>query len=386
MNAWRIVLWGGLVVVLLVFLWMVRGVLPPFLLALIIAALLEPVVRRLRRTGVSRPLAVIAVLTVFFAILGGLIVASSITISQQFSDAKTQLTTQFENIATANPDQALASIDTWLDKNKKTLEAMRLPTTRQELVAKYVDPNRKQIEKQAQGFVTGGVFSVINFAGQLFMFLLVPVFVFGLLIDLENMRKSFARFIPPSIRGGALSMLGDMGEVFQNYLRGLVVTILLYTAMMGTLLGVMGAPYFVVLALVSGILYLIPVIGGIVSSTVVFLVIGLSGQTHGTMFGAANSWLFALYTVGVLFVFGFAYDSLVNPRIVGKAVKLNPVLSAFVVFSAGALFGLPGMLLAYPVAGAIKVVLDRLVRFTGSTEGRIRLSAVPLRHRQIAEA
>src|SRR5205085_2332442 len=116
---------------------------------------------------------------------------------------------------------------------------------------------------------------------QAFMFLLVPVFVFGLLIDLESMRKSFARFIPPSIRASTLSMLGDMGIVFQSYLRGLVTTVFLYTVMMGAILGGVGETYFIILAIIAGILYLIPVIGGIVSTIVIFLVIGFSGQIQG---------------------------------------------------------------------------------------------------------
>ena len=382
MNAWRIVLWVILVLLLVLFLCMVREVLPPFILALVIAALLEPVIRRLRKVGISRPLAVFAVLFAFFGIVVGVVSVSAVQIRQQYDSAQKQITAQFNNIATGNPDEALASIDQFLEKNKSTLTALRLPLTRPELVAKYVEPNRKELEKKTQAFLSGGFFNILSFVGQAFMFLLVPVFVFGLLIDLESMRKSFARFIPPTIRGGTLSMLSDMGGVFQNYLRGLVVTILLYTLMMGSIMGIVGAPYFIILALVAGTLYLIPVIGGIVSSIVIFIVIGLSGQMRGNLFAAENSWMFALYVVGIMFVFGFAYDSVVNPRIVGKAVKLNPVLSAFVVFSAGALFGLPGMLLAYPVAGAIKVVLDRLVKFTGSTEGKVKLSAVPLRHRQ----
>lgn len=383
MNAWRIVLWVALVLLLLGFFWLVRGVLPPFVLSLVIAALLEPLIRKLRKAGVSRPLAVIAVLVLFFGSVGALVSVSAVQIRQQYDAAQTQITAQVNNIATGNPDEVLSSIDTYLEKNKATLTALRLPLTRQEIVAKYIDPNRKEFEKKAQSFVSGGFFSILSFASQAFMFLLVPVFVFGLLIDLESMRKSFARFIPPTIRGGTLSMLGDMGGVFQNYLRGLVVTILLYTLLMGTVLGIIGAPYFIVLALIAGTLYLIPVIGGILSSVVIFVAVGLSGQTKGLLFTTDNSWMFAVYTVAILFVFGFIYDSVVNPRIVGKAVKLNPVLSAFVVFSAGALFGLPGMLLAYPVAGAIKVVLDRLVKFTGSTEDRIKLQAVPLRHRQV---
>lgn len=382
MNAWRISLWVGIVILILGFLFLVRGVLPPFILALVIAALLEPVVKRLRKLGVSRPLAVVAVLLGFFGAVAGLGLAAAPYLSQQYTQAKTQVQNLYEKVAATNPDEAMGSIDDFLAKNKKLLEQVQLPTTRQELVAKYIDPNRDQIQKQAEVFLTGGVSSILSIAGQIFMFLLTPVFVFGLLIDLESLRIGAARFIPPTIRAGTLSMIGDIGGVFQGYLRGLVTTVVLYTAMMMAILGVTGAPYFIVLALVTGMLYLIPVVGGIISTVVVFVVIGLSGQTHGWIYPhAGSSWGFAFQVVATMFVFGFIYDSVVNPRIVGKAVKLNPVLSAFVVFSAAALFGLPGMLFAYPVAGAIKVIFSRVLKFTSSTETVIQLPAVPLRHR-----
>ena len=382
MNAWRISLWVGVVLLILGFLFLVRGVLPPFILALVIAALLEPLVKRLRKMGVSRPLAVFAVLLGFFGAVAGIIVASAPYLSQQYTQAKNQVQTIYDKVAATNPDEAMGSIDDYLAKNKKILEQLQLPTTRQGLVEKYVDPNREQIQLQTQKFLTGGVGSIFAIAGQVFMFLLTPVFVFGLLIDLESIRIGAARFIPPSIRAGTLSMFGDIGGVFQAYLRGLVTTVTLYTVMMMTVLGLTGAPYFIVLALITGILYLIPIVGGIVSSVVVFVVVGLSGQTHGLVFPPAdNSWMFAIQVVVTMFVFGFTYDSVINPRIVGQAVKLNPVLSAFVVFSAAALFGLPGMLFAYPVAGAIKVIMARVLKFTSSSEASIKLPAVPLRHR-----
>lgn len=367
------------------FLWLVRGVLPPFLLSLVIVALLEPLVRKLGKLGLSRPIAVIVSLLLFFGLVGGLIGGSAVSIANQTHGVQEQIGKQIENIANSNPDQVWTSVDEFLKKNEKTLTQLRLPLTRQEIFSKYIEPNQKQIEQQAQKFLTGGVSGILNFAGQAFVFLLVPVFVFGLLMDLPNLRRAVARFIPPTIRGSTLTMVSDIGNVFEAYLRGLVTTIVLYTLVMGTVLGVIGEWYFIILALVAGVLYLIPVIGGIVSSVVIFLVIGFSGQTKGNLFQTDSSWGFALITVGAMFVVGFLYDSLVNPRIVGKAVKLNPVVSAFVVFSAAALFGLPGMVLAYPIAGAIKVILDRLVKFTGSTEGLVKLPSIPLRHRLTTE-
>jgi predicted PurR-regulated permease PerM len=62
-------------------------------------------------------------------------------------------------------------------------------------------------------------------------------------------------------------------------------------------------------------------------------------------------------------------------------VGLNPVVSMFVILAGGALFGLPGMLLAFPMAGAVKVVLDRVMKFTLTPGDELKLPAIPLRHR-----
>ena len=63
------------------------------------------------------------------------------------------------------------------------------------------------------------------------------------------------------------------------------------------------------------------------------------------------------------------------------AVGLDPIVSMFVIFSGGALFGLPGMIIAFPLAGSVKVVLDRLIRVTSGTSEAVRLPSTPLRHR-----
>jgi predicted PurR-regulated permease PerM len=53
----------------------------------------------------------------------------------------------------------------------------------------------------------------------------------------------------------------------------------------------------------------------------------------------------------------------------------------FVIFSGGALFGLIGMIIAFPLAGAVKVILERLLRVTSVQAETLALPMVPLRHR-----
>jgi predicted PurR-regulated permease PerM len=99
-----------------------------------------------------------------------------------------------------------------------------------------------------------------------------------------------------------------------------------------------------------------------------------------------TSWIFAFVTILIFLVCSSIFDQLIYPRLVGRSVGLHPVVSMFVIFSGGALFGLMGMIIAFPLAGAIKVILERLIRITSAESVYdLRLPAVPLRHRTASE-
>jgi predicted PurR-regulated permease PerM len=151
---------------------------------------------------------------------------------------------------------------------------------------------------------------------------------------------------------------------------------------MSIVLALIGAPYSILLGVIFGALYLVPYLNVLISGTILVIVTGLTGQDSGLIIHANSSWGFAVMLLLVYMACHFTYDSLVYPRVVGKAVGLDPVVSMFVIFSGGALFGLVGMIIAFPLAGSVKVILDRLIRVTSASQDALRLPSVPLRHRK----
>lgn len=403
MEKWRIALWAAIVVAALAFLWAVRSILLPFALAWIIAVMLEPVVRWMRLRGMSRGFSVTSITLVFFLVLGALAVYATPKITGQFGELQKSIQRLTETIAAENqnenhfvrwnpairaqPAGPIANVDKALEWAAPTLERAGLPTTRRQIVDQYISPQRDAIAKGIANFFNGFFKLLIGAASQLFILIFLPIFVFMLLLDMETIKVKSANWIPPSIRAGTLSMIEDISEVFKSYLRGVLINVLLFTTVMGLLFAALGLPYFLLLAVLAGTLYLIPVIGGFISAPSIFLIVGFSGATPYWMPTIDSSWVFAAIAMGVFVVVSTAYDMIVTPRTVGKAVGLHPLVSMFVVFSGGALFGLPGMILAYPLAGSIKVTLSRLMRLTNAptlTE-EIRLPSVPVRHREAAE-
>lgn len=393
------ILWAVLVVAALSFLYMVRGILLPFVLAFLISALLEPLVSKLVNKGWPRWAAIGSMIGAFVVVTGGALVVILPQIGQQVGSLKDRVEILVSELAKPDPNDnffvswnpvAQASqrseenqIDKVLTQQQSLLDKVGLPHRTKDYVHQYVEPRRNQVGQIVQGFFTGFFGIASGLASQFFLLLFTPLLVWLILMDMESLAKRGQNLIPPSIRGTTVRILNEIYQVFTNYLRGVATAILGYMVTMSIVLTIAGVPYAIVLGVLAGVIYLIPYLGGAISMLLIFTVTGLGTKSGAWYISAPSPWVFAFIVLVPFFVAHIVYDSVVFPRLVGKSVGLNPVLSMFVIFSGGALFGLAGMLVAFPLAGAVKVVLDRLLDATMKTQDSLNLPAIPIRHRGV---
>ncbi len=400
MMGWRMLLWAVLVVAAFGFLYLVRGVLLPFAVAFIISAVLDPSIRKLQKRGFSRIVAVAAVFLAFLLVVGlaGFLIGPKIVRQVGVLQKKvTQVTATIADVNTrsnfyvrwnpvvqAKQGSKLDTLDKILAEHRPTLERFGLPSTRRGLYQKFIEPRREQIVDGIQsGFNTMFGF-LTNLLGQLFFVVLVPLLVFLMLMDFDTIKRTGPRWIPPSIRAHTLAVLSDIGNVFMSYLRGVTLMVLLYMVVSGLLLWVCNVPYAILLGMLFGVLYLIPYLGNAVSMLIMFLLLGFSKVQGPILLGdvVGSSWTWAVIATLLFLVMGTAFDNLIYPRVVGRSVGLNPTVSLFVILCGGALFGFVGMLIAFPLAGSVKIILDRLIAVTNSSRtDALSLPPVPLRHR-----
>jgi predicted PurR-regulated permease PerM len=401
MPGWRIVLWSAVVLAAIGFLYLVRGVLFPFAVALTIAAVLEPTIQKLGKRGMKRGPAVALVLLGFFGAitLAGYLAAptvvrqvSSVSVrAQEFTRSIVQ-ESESDNfylrwspsVAAQRQTSPSGEIDRILAQYGSTLEQFGLPSTRRGLIEQYVDKNRTTIAKAVQGIFDSFFGALAGLFSQLAVVGLIPLIVMFFLMEMEAIRKRGSSWIPPSILPGARSLANDVAGVFFNYLRGISLLILYFGIVQTTLLTLMGLPYSVLFGILFASFYLIPIVGNLFSSLCIWLIIGFSGVSGNAVFSVGNPWAYGFVVILIYMTIATLFDSFVSPRTVGNSVGLSPVVSIFVVMCGQALFGLPGMVLAFPVAGAIKVILDRVFTVTSSTSEAAHLPAVPLRHRRTA--
>jgi predicted PurR-regulated permease PerM len=399
MSGWRIALWVGVVLVAVIFLWLVRSVLFPFILSLVIAALLEPVIRRLTERKIPRGVAIIGVLTLFFGIGAVVTIAVAPIVVRQISGVSVQaqdLTRTLledgekENYfmrwrpATlfARADTPSAQLDTFLARNGEVLEQLGLPSTRRGLVDQYIAGNRTRIA----GFVRGTFDSFFGFVtglfSQAFLIVLIPVIVTMMLFEIDKIRQSTPTWIPPSIRQGTLAVMRDVSQVFLGYLRGISLLVLYFSIVQTIMLSVANVPFALLIGIVFGSFYLIPIIGNYIAAAGIFLICGFSGITGNAFFDVANPWIYGAVIALIYVLIGASFDTFVVPQVVGDSVGISPIMSIFVVMAGQALFGLPGMVLAFPLAGSIKVILDRVLRFATAPAVGGGMPVTPLRHRR----
>lgn len=397
---WRIVLWVVIAIAALGFLYLVRGILLPFIVAILISALLHPAYRWLRTKGWSNGTAAFVPMLIFFGtLLVGLIALTPVITSQVggLRDRGEQLVTTLAKpnpldnfFLRGNPDNRIKAaeskdtVDQFLGNYSDLLGRFNLPSTKREIVAQYVEPQRDQIKATIQNIIKGSLSIATGFLSQGLTLIFVPLLVWFILPNTQSFKRKVINLIPPQIRASSLDLADDIGDVFSNYLRGVSIAVFGYMAFMAILLSILGAPYGLLLGCLFGAVYLVPYLNVIISATTLFLVTGLSGKIQWFGVHFSSSWTYAGVLILVYVVCHFVFDSAVYPKYVGNAVGLDPIVSMFVIFCGGALFGLPGMILAFPVAGSVKVLLDRLIKVTNKVDLELVLPEIPLRHREEA--
>jgi predicted PurR-regulated permease PerM len=316
-------------------------ILLPLLSSLALASMLEPVVEWFERRGWSRSASVRLTLTA----------ASLVTILVLLfllPGIWEQLTRSYEKLPLAL--QAGRERVEPLMQQLKTASPPVYEFLRS-LTDSFRDPDKqKQIMDAVAGWMRSGLLGLVSATSTVLDLLLVPFFVYYLLVDYRAARVRLSRLIPPRHRATATGLMDQINFVVSSYVRSQ----LLIATMMGFLyalgFAILRVPLAFTLGLLSGLLNFVPYLG-----TLTGLLLSLSF----TALDGAGLWRL----VGVLIVFVIVQSIegyYLTPKLMGEKLNLHPlwVLAGLVI--AGNLFGLLGIILAVPVIAIAKVLLGFL--------------------------
>ncbi len=191
-----------------------------------------------------------------------------------------------------------------------------------------------------------------------FGFMLLWVLMSYFLLDSHTIAAGLRRLVPPRARPQAAQIWQELNPLLQRYFIGVAVVVTYAAAAAYLGLGlVLGLHHAFILALLTGVLEIIPLLGPFAAAVTAGLV---------AVQQAANPWDIWAY-VGYAIALRLSIDQLVGPLVLGNAARVHPVVVIFCFLVGGALFGIVGMILAVPIALLVKVTLAVLYQEASRT-------------------
>jgi predicted PurR-regulated permease PerM len=310
--------WMAALVVGVLLLFVLRGILLPFVAGFALAYLLDPLADRLQKVGIGRLGASLLILILFVLIL---IICLMILVpfaAQQvaaFVERLPGYVTRLQDALPAAPPS----------------------------VGNLISQGIAWIAAFLQGLWSGGQ----ALLGIFSLLVVTPVVAFYMLIDWDRMVKTVDSWMPTRNRDTIRAIARDIDRAIAGFVRGQALVCLILGTFYAVSLALIGLNFGALIGMTAGILSFIPYVG---SLTGLILSVGVAIVQFWP------DWTMIAATLGI-FIFGqFVEGNILSPKLVGESVGLHPVWLMFALVAFGALFGFVGLLLAVPLAAAIGVI------------------------------
>jgi predicted PurR-regulated permease PerM len=333
----------------LTFLWVLTttgSLLAPFVVALGIAYLLDPLVDRLEGRGVHRAVAIALLALPVAGLLAVGVFVGLPALGQQLGELIDRAPVLLERVAG------------WIGGLRERLRGMplvgdellaRLEDVDADAVVAFLEGRRADLASRAWEGVLGlgrGIGSVFTVLGYV---VLTPVLAFYLLRDWDRLTVGLAGLLPLDRRAAVTGFVREYDRLLARYLRGQVTVALTIGLITALGLWVARFPYPFLVGVAVAVFSVVPYLGLVLSLIPAVLIALMSGDVG-----------LSLLKLGV--VFGIAQGlegAVVSPRIVGESVGLHPVWVVLALAAGGFYFGFVGLLLAVPGAVGIKLLVIR---------------------------
>ncbi|MGC8836914.1 MAG: AI-2E family transporter [Anaerolineae bacterium] len=200
---------------------------------------------------------------------------------------------------------------------------------------------------------TGALSLVANVVSALFWTIYVLVVSFYLLLDAPRLRGYFADLLPPQHRDELLRLLDDVDRIWRSFFRGQLVLSLTIGIVVTVVTAALGLRNALALGLLAGILEFLPNIGPAVAAAPAVLLALFQGSTYLPL----SRWAFALVVIGAYMLIQQVENNFLMPRILGRSVRLHPLVVIVGIVLGGSLAGILGIFLAAPTLATLRLLL-----------------------------
>ncbi|MGH9224665.1 MAG: AI-2E family transporter [Acidimicrobiales bacterium] len=316
--SWRVLVTAAAVTLAVVVLIRLYVVVVPVVLALFLAAVLEPLVARLRRHRWPAPLAAAAVFLGALAVLVALLFWIGSNVARQFEDVGDQV------------NQAVEDVKEWATGDPLNLTPERVNEIEQQI---------RDAARKAGGGAAQQAAGQARAAGEVLGGLVLLLFtLFFVLKDGERMAAWMKEQISAPYREDVSDLVRDARRIMRQYMIATAATGFIDGVLIGIALWILGVPLVLPLAVLTFIGGFIPIVGATVAGLIAALVALVTN-------GFATALLVVAATVAVQQIEG----NLLQPLILERAVRLHPLVTVWAVGAGIIIGGLLGAFLSVPI-------------------------------------
>lgn len=313
------------VLIAIYFLYSIKDVVMVIFVATLLAMAFSPMVDWLSKKRIPRPLGIIIIYLILFIIFFGVIAL----IIPPLIEEVAQITQHFPAL--------------W----EKFMQSFSSDGTNpQESEIIYAINQGLSSMKDALASSTSNVFSMIRTVfGNIISFILILVLAFYFLVQEGAIRRAIKYLTPPEYHANVYSIISKMQDRIGRWLRGEMILVLVVGILILIGLKILNVKYFLVLALLAGIMEVIPYVGPFISAV------------PAVFIAFSDSIWKGLAVIVLYWIVQQMENHIIVPKVMQKAIGLNPIIIILAILIGAKLFGFLGVVIAVPTIAAGSVLV-----------------------------
>lgn len=277
------------------------------------------------KKGIPKALSILFCIIIFIASLSGIIWL----ISWQITDLASE-STDIENKVKKMISQVQDYVRSNFGISKKQQD---------EIIAGQAESNGS--------FISGLGSTLTSFIIDL---ILVLVYIFLFMFYRDRIKAFVLKIVSSQQKKNTETIIFDIEKVSQQYITGLGMMIGCLWIMYSIGFSIVGVKYAVLFAIICGLLEIVPFVGNLLGNALAVLMVIIQGGGMGMVIGVVATYL----------IVQFLQTYILEPLVVGAEVNINPLFTIIILVVGELIWGIPGMVLAIPLLGIIKIICDHI--------------------------
>lgn len=318
-----------LIILAVIFLFYIRSIILIVFVGLILASAFDPWVDWMQKYKLPRALGVLLIYLVLILILGGAIYLIIPPIAIEVNQLSSDFPFYWDKVASSFQSlQDFSNEQGWSQSIQDSLNNLQ----------------------ENIGPAAGGFFSTVSsFFGGIISFFIILVITFYMTVEEQAMKRVMRSIIPVKYQPYFTHLVNRMQEKIGRWLRGQLILSVIIFLLVWVGLTLLGVKYALVLALFAGVTELIPYLGPFI------------GAVPAVFIAFTQSPILAIWVVVLYIIIQQLENHVVVPKVMQKAVGLNPIVIIIVILVGAKMAGILGIILAVPVTTALSVAVGDLL-------------------------